>query len=252
MVKHLWIVPVGGLAVRPDVLTPGAPGDALITVPVYVYLVDTGSGLVLLDTGCSRTLHESPRSILGDAAEAMAPRMGPDSHVVRALAQLGIHPEDVSLVANSHLHFDHAGANTEFPAAEFWIQQAEWEALTADPGSYPDPGAKPLGPVKLLHGDTAVAPGLTLISTPGHTPGHQSLLVQGRDGLPILITSDAVYTRAHFDPEHLGAAHDRLQARRSVARLLEFAQRDGARPFFSHDPAQADEEQWVLAPKACW
>lgn len=249
MVNRLWIVPVGALAVRPDVLTPGAPGRELVTVPVYVYLVDTDHGLVLVDTGCSQLLRDRPQAILGDAAEVMVPRMGPENYVVAALGRLGIRPEEIAVVVNTHLHFDHAGANVEFPAAEFWIQEAEWNALTSDPGSYPDPGARPPGRLELLNGDTTVVAGLTLLATPGHTPGHQSVLVQGTEGPPILFTSDAVYTRAHFDPAHLGAARNPEAARRSVERLLQVVEREGARPFFSHDPDQALLERWPLAPQ---
>lgn len=245
---RVFIMPLGRFDLDVGTLTPGDASGRRAKAPVYAYLVECAAGLVLMDTGCSTALARNPRSILGDEVDSLTPEMGEADHILAQLAGLGYGPSDVDLVVNSHLHFDHAGANNCFPNAEFWCQAAEWEAVAAHPQHYPDPGWDP-GPKarrRGLRGDTDVAVGVRLISTPGHTPGHQSLLVEADDG-PLLFTSDAVYTRAHFNAEHLGAAVDRTQARASVVRLMELA-REGARPFFSHDPVQASIEAWRLAP----
>lgn len=245
---RVFIVPLGRFDSDIGVLTPGDRSGRRLKVPVYAYLVECSAGLVLMDTGCSEALAKTPTAILGDDVSGLTPEMGQEDHIVSQLALIGYAPGDVDLVLNSHLHFDHAGSNNCFPAAEFWCQEAEWEAVESHPTHYPDPGWNP-GPAarrRSLRGDTPVAAGVTLVSTPGHTPGHQSLLVEAEEGA-MLFTSDAVYTREHFDPDHLGAAVDKERARQSVLHLMKLA-RGGARPFFSHDAAQVGLEGWRVAP----
>jgi N-acyl homoserine lactone hydrolase len=246
---RVWILPVGRFDILPAVLTPGDSSRTRLDIPVYAYLLDLGSTLMLFDTGCSHQLASSPRDILGDEVEALTPRMGPADHIRAQLAQIGFKPDDVSLVVNSHLHFDHAGGNEAFGQAEFWMQRAEWEAAASSPEHYPDPAWRPLTgrAIRWLDGDTPVGQGVTLLATPGHTPGHQSLWVEVEHGPPIVFCGDAVYTAAHFDPDHVGASVDRGQAARSVERLRQLAA-SGARPFFSHDPDQARREGWRLSP----
>jgi N-acyl homoserine lactone hydrolase len=247
---RLWIMRTGWFDARADAFVPSDQSGVRELSPVYSYLMETDDGrLLLFDTGCSQALAENPRSILGNEVSALEPRLTPSDHIAARLAELGFRTEDVSQVALSHLHFDHSGGNASFPRAQFWIQRREWEAAEA-PGAhrhYPDPASR-VDPsqVRLLDGDTPWASGVTLISTPGHTPGHQSLLVV----LPnhrFLITSDAAYRASLFDPEHIGAAVDPEAARRSVARLNGFA-REGYRPFFSHDPDQWREDWVRLSP----
>ncbi len=245
---RVFIIPLGHFDLDVGSLTPSDVSGRRAKAPVYAYLIECAAGLVLMDTGCSSALARDPRSLLGDEVDSLTPVMGEADHILARLELLGYQAQDVDLVLNSHLHFDHAGANNCFPKAEFWCQQTEWAAVRAHPRHYPDPGWDP-GPTarrRELRGDTDVTAGVRLISTPGHTPGHQSLLVEAEEG-SMLFTSDAVYTSAHFDPEHLGAAVYTVQARASVLRLMDLA-REGARPFFSHDPVQAEHEAWRLAP----
>ena len=250
---RFWIIPVGGFHTRADVLDPSGDKNQWFDIPVYAYLADTGQGLVLFDTGCSHALRRDAAAILGDGRAILTPVLEEADHVTSRIREMGFQPDDIDVVAVSHCHFDHAGGNESFPAAEFWLQEDEWDAANA-PGSsethYPDPAWRPVRPPRLLHGDTPLHPGLTLLATPGHTPGHQSLRVELADG-PLLVTSDAVYARQFFDPAHIGAASDPENARKSVERLRGFAAQ-GDRVFFSHDPRQAKEADWVhLAPVPC-
>ncbi len=246
---ELIIIPVGHFDSDVSVLSPDVPAGQRFRIPVYTYLVKTANGLILFDTGCSNQCRTDPAGLLGpDTVPFLTPELAPDDHIQSQLEKLGIRPQDVDLVANSHLHFDHAGGNEAFPTNQFGIQRAEWEAAQTDTDTYPDPAFRPApeARITLFEGDTELAPGVTLLSTPGHTLGHQSLLVELNDG-PVLITSDAVYTRGHFAVERIGASKNKELARGSVTRLLQLAQ-DGAKPFFSHDPDQVDREGWQLAP----
>lgn len=246
---ELIIIPVGHFDSDVSVLSPDVPPGQRFRIPVYTYLVKTANGLILFDTGCSNQCRTDPAGLLGqDTVPFLTPELAPADHIQAQLTKLGVQPQDVDLVANSHLHFDHAGGNEAFPTNHFGIQRAEWEAAQTDTNTYPDPAFRPGAEARLtlFEGDAELAPGVTLISTPGHTMGHQSLLVELSDG-PILITSDAVYTREHFSVDRIGASKNQELARGSVARLLQLAH-DGAKPFFSHDPHQVNQEAWKLAP----
>lgn len=246
---ELMIIPVGHFDSDVSVLSPDVPTGQRFRIPVYTYLIKTNNGLVLFDTGCSHQCRTDPAGLLGeDTVPFLTPDLAPEDHIQAQLEKIGVQPQDVDLVANSHLHFDHAGGNEAFPTNQFGIQRAEWEAAQTDSHTYPDPAFRPgsAAPITLFEGDTELAPGVTLISTPGHTLGHQSLLLELNDG-PVLITSDAVYTRGHFSVDHIGASKNMELARGSVTRLLQLSE-DGARPFFSHDPHQVDREGWKLAP----
>ncbi|NMP24066.1 N-acyl homoserine lactonase family protein [Sulfobacillus harzensis] len=246
---RLAIIPVGRFDSDWSVLSPDAPPGRRVQIPVYSYLVETGEGRILFDTGCSHQCRVDPVALLGeDTVPVLTPELQPADHISAQLAALGIDLQDIDMVVNSHLHFDHAGGNEAFTQHRFGVQADEWQAALTDRESYPDLSFQPADAsrVTLFDGDTELAPGLHLIATPGHTPGHQSLIVELRDG-PFIITSDAVYTRAHFSLDNIGASHDRDQARASLKRLMELVD-DGARPFFSHDPDQVVLEGWKLAP----
>lgn len=247
---RLSILPVGFFNVDEAVFTGAEQMTGRrLKGPVYSYLLRTKDSLILFDTGCSHQCRTDPRSLLGDEGlDALLPQLTPDDHIEAQLKALNLTPSAIDLVVNSHCHFDHAGGNEAFKSSTFGMQEAEYQAALTDSDTYPDPAFRPAPSARLTlySGDTELCPGATLISTPGHTAGHQSLLVELSDR-SVLITSDAVYRRIHFSPDNVGASKDRVQARASVERLMALAQ-DGARPFFSHDPDQVREEGWKLAP----
>jgi len=105
--------------------------------------------------------------------------------LIDALGAAGIDERDVGAIANSHLHFDHCGQNHRLDAP-IWVREAELEAATAEFYTVPEWAYISDPRRRLASGDTIVAEGLTLIETPGHTPGHQSLVVDdvaGGDGV---------------------------------------------------------------------
>ena len=132
------------------------------------FLVPLPDGLLLFDTGIAA----------GDP-EVDAHYRPERVPLPEALAAAGARPEDVTLVANCHLHLDHAGGNAELPGRPVLVQRAELEAArTPDytvAGVVDHPGAR----YEVLDGETEVAPGVRLVPTPGHTAGHQSLLLEG-------------------------------------------------------------------------
>jgi N-acyl homoserine lactone hydrolase len=133
-------------------------------------------------------------------------------------------PGDIGLVINSHLHFDHCGQNAVFKHAAFYVQRAELDRARRESPQLSDwfdfMGAR----FELLDGDTEILPGLSVLATPGHTVGHQSVLVKAADGTADLLTGDAVYTpRQYQDPQSDdlpdGQASDVPAWRASVQRI---------------------------------
>ncbi len=113
-------------------------------------------------------------------------------HAADALAEHDLSPADVKIVINSHLHFDHCGQNAVFKQAPFYVQRGELDRArkSGDAIQWFDfAGAR----FELLDGDAEIAEGVRVVATPGHTTGHQSVLVDTADGSAVMI-GDAAYT----------------------------------------------------------
>ncbi len=122
----------------------------------------------------------------------------PDETIDAALAELGWKRGDVDVVINTHLHYDHAENNLAFPQAQFYVSKAEWQ-WAADPSSaqawsydidWTDDQVTVMNYSLVQDDHHDVLPGLRLIQTPGHTPGHQSVLVTTAEGV-LCVTGDA-------------------------------------------------------------
>ena len=194
---------------------------------VYAYAIRHPAGLVLLDTGVG----------WGDAEldQAYRPVRRP---LDLALAAHGLRLAEVALVINSHLHFDHCGGNRLFPGVPIAVQRAEYEAAHALPhftiAEWVDfDGAS----YHQLHGDSELLPGLKVLATPGHTPGHQSVVVDAREGA-VLLAGQAVYSAAEYEyvlahgALPAGGTGDHEAAQASARRLAELRP---VRAYYSHD-----------------
>ncbi|MFJ4187098.1 N-acyl homoserine lactonase family protein [Kitasatospora sp. NPDC089509] len=148
--------------------------------PVLAYLVRGSEGLLLFDTGIGAGSPET------EAHYRPVRRPLPE-----ALAAAGVAVSDIDLVVNCHLHFDHCGGNPLFAGTPVLVQSTE--LATARRGDYTIdalvdfPGAVH----RELDGETAIWPGLRVLPTPGHTAGHQSLLVERSDGHTVLLAGQA-------------------------------------------------------------
>jgi N-acyl homoserine lactone hydrolase len=113
-------------------------------------------------------------------------------HAADALAEHDLSPADVRIVINSHLHFDHCGQNAVFKHAPFYIQRRELDRARGDGRTtqwFDFAGAR----FELVDGDAEIADGVRVVATPGHTSGHQCVIVDTADGAGVMI-GDAAYT----------------------------------------------------------
>ena len=157
--------------------------------PVHGFVVTYPGGAALVDTGIG-----GPPDVIRDWEVV-------NVAAADALGGLGLVPGDIDLVINTHLHFDHCGQNAVFRHAPFYVQRAELGRARREAPELRDwfdfAGAR----FELLDGDTEILPGLEVIATPGHTPGHQCVVVRPDDGAFDLLIGDAAYTpRVYADP----------------------------------------------------
>ena len=224
-----------------------APGTPIVA-PVASWLVVHPKGKLLFDTGISCDALADPAGRLGKRVAALfriRSRAGEDA--VSQLATLGIRPDDIRFVVNSHFHFDHCGCNASFPRAQFLVQRAELALARAERNRY---NAKdwdhPLDYCELdgehdVFGDGSVV----VLPTPGHTAGHQSLWIR-EGGRQFVLTSDACYTREHLEKTILPS--NTFNAGRmtdSLALLRGMRDRQGVELLYGHDA-----EQWRALPHA--
>ncbi len=175
------IVEVGIIPQLPRALyVPGASPDDLLDIPCLAYLLDDGTHLVVVDSGPdAHAAAAHGFRIQGRSAEALA----------RGLARHGAEPGDVELVVHTHLHYDHCQNDPLFPRARFGVQTAELAHLRQSRRFYegiPQMCAQLEARVVALDGDTELLPGLRTVANGGHTPGHQSVLVETDDGTACL------------------------------------------------------------------
>ncbi len=202
-------------------------------VPVLFFLIQHPSGYVLFDAGQSQEdIHTSKqlqeRPILAD----YKPVISDHEYIVNQLEKIHLKPSDIRHVVLSHLHSDHVGGIREFPHATFYLNRHEmdrdksglanqfrWHLLEG--GSDYD-----------LFGDGKIK----IVFTPGHSPGHQSLLITLDHSGPILLASDAVYTREILDGLSLpGVMHDKEMTLATI-RVIRKMQSCGIRIIPGHDP----------------
>ena len=207
-----------------------------LTIPVTAAVLDTDDGYILFDTGFHPEGLTDP-DVLGGYADAC--RYTEENLVTGQLARLGLKPEDIRTVVSSHLHFDHTGGNRYFGHARFLVQRAEWRwAACPEPfiaGAY-RPGHFDLAGYHPLDGSQRLFDGVWAFLTPGHTPGHQVLLVQ-KPGGAVILTADACYTRENLErglPD--GNGWDRVRNIESQQLLKALAAMENAELKVMHDP----------------
>jgi N-acyl homoserine lactone hydrolase len=169
------------------IVAPAGTPDAGQPIPVCGYLVEHPKGRILFDTGISPMDEETRQRYL--------PRGAPVGEV---LAAIGLGLGDIDLIANCHLHSDHAGGNSKFPKVPVYVQEAELDVARTTEHTFPEYTFDfPEVRLEVIGGEAEILPGVRLIPTPGHTPGHQALVVDTRAGR-VLLAGQAFNTASEF------------------------------------------------------
>jgi N-acyl homoserine lactone hydrolase len=213
-------------------------------VPIPAFLVEhPTAGPILVDTGLAPGAADDPARVLGRrAAIAFDIRMQEGSSTPERLGARGIDPHEVRLVVMTHLHYDHTGAVAAYPNATFVVDATEWDAAghagllrgylhrlydhpfdwrTLDFGAHDVTSFASFGRTIDLLGDGSVR----LLSTPGHSKGHMSVLLRLGSGRELLLTADAAFARRSIDEELVPTlcedTHLYLRSLHEIRRYLE-------------------------------
>ncbi len=216
------------------------PGNG---VPVPGYVIQTANENILVDTGL-------PKRFIANANATQSDPFGwvmrEEDYVVNRLVSIGLTPQDIRYVVCTHLDPDHAGNHDAFPEAEFIIQRQHLAfAKTSGLQRFDVARAHWDNPhlrYHLIDGDTKLVPGVELIESSGHVPGHQSVLVRLPQTGPVLLTIDAITrsTMTDADTRHV-ASFDLSEAdtRASTRKLMALAAREDIKLIvFGHDGQQ--------------
>ncbi len=206
-------------------------------------LIRTPNEAILVDTGAGRKYSPKERDIYG---------VGEEPDIVARLANLGMEPGDVDLVINTHLHFDHCGGNTRwegrevvsnFPNATYIVAREDYLTATRrnerTAVSYRPENWVPLQEahqLRLVDGEQEIVPGVSLVHTPGHTPGHHSVKVQS-GGETVFFLGDLCATTAHVPlPWIMGYDLFPLTTLETRKRIYSRAVAEKWLLLFDHDP----------------
>jgi len=203
------------------------------------YLVKHSQGWLLWDTGVADTIAAMPDG--QRPADPRAVHWRRAKTLVAQLEQLGLKPSDIRYVAVSHSHADHIGNVALFAQATLLAQKAE-----VDWPSSAGPRFKPEQPMIKLEGDRDVFGdrSVTLLATPGHTPGHQSLMVRLPKTGAVLLSGDAVHFRDNWEQRRVPEINfNKEQTSASMQRLADIQAAAKAQLWINHDKAQRDGQK---------
>jgi N-acyl homoserine lactone hydrolase len=210
-----------GYFVRPPEETgTGAPRAE----PCFGYLIDHPDGLLLVDTGMGADAWVD---------EHYRPTRVP---LPQALAAVGAKPDEIRYVVNCHLHFDHCGGNPLLPGRPIFTQRTELAAARhVEDHTLPELIDSPGATYTELDGEAEILPGVLIVPTPGHTAGHQSVVVRKPDGT-VIVAGQSHDTATAYSADALAqrATREEIVTPPWIARLQAF---DPARVVFAHDNA---------------
>jgi glyoxylase-like metal-dependent hydrolase (beta-lactamase superfamily II) len=242
---NMHLLPCGRLRMRKNIFFPAAERGETIELPVSSALLRHVQGNVLFDTGCHPAVPEDPEGRWGGLAKLMVPIMQPGEHVLTGLAALGLGPDDIDVVINSHLHPDHCGCNALFRKATFLIHAEELAAARA-------PGSEAAGylaadwdqpmPIDTLASqrDLFADGRIVLLPLPGHPPGSLGALARLDRGGTFLLAGDTVSLRETLDTGIIPRNTWNVGALEKSLAEVRHIELSGATIVCSHDARQWD------------
>jgi glyoxylase-like metal-dependent hydrolase (beta-lactamase superfamily II) len=201
------------------------------------YLLKHSQGWMLWDTGLADTIAAMPDG--QKPADPKATHWFRPKTLASQLEALGVKPSDIKFVAVSHTHPDHIGNVEMFPQAMLYVQKAEYDW----PGANNAPRFKPEHPVTKLEGDRDIFGdgSVTILSTPGHTPGHQSLLVKLPKTGALVLSGDAMHFKSNWENRGVPVGNTgQEQTKTSMEKIAGIMAKEKATLWINHDKAQRD------------
>jgi len=247
VLDRLYVLPGGWMDMAEKWLVQGG-GDKQISVPMPYFLIEGQGRRILVDVGCNPLVATDAAAVWGKGvAAAYQPRIGEEDQLRSRLGSLDLEPSDITDVLLTHMHMDHAGGLQLFPHAKIWVQRREhrW-AMSPDgfarAGYIKDDIDRPELEYTLLDGDGEIYPGLYVVNTPGHTPGHQSVLLQLPESGWLCLVGDAVYTRKILTRRRMpGVVWGTEETIASASRLELLDRAFGVRLIFNHDAGEYED-----------
>jgi len=239
-----------------SVWTPGANVGRDIEFSSTCWLIKHGNEWLLWDTGVPEAALNDPRG-WSTLPKLIVYHL--DKSLTDQLAEIGLKPADIGRVAISHTHGDHIGNLGLYPNSIVLIQRAEYSWIHSPDGPNDNVNQlmalarKLMGTPKnlqLIDGDTDVFGdgSVTLISTPGHTPGHQSLLVHLRNTGFVILSGDVVHLEENFEKNIVPSLNtDKVQSIASMERIRHLIAAYKAKLYINHDKSQTDRLRLVPA-----
>ena len=237
-IEKLYILNCGeGIAGDISRWSPGVNEGKSMPFVDNCYLIKHAQGWMLWDTGLTDALAAMPEG--QKPADPKATHWYRPKTLASQLEQLGVKPADIKFLAVSHTHPDHVGNVEMFPQTMLYVQKAEYD--------WPNPlGAgrfKPEHPVTKLEGDRDVFGdgSIVIIATPGHTPGHQSLLVKLPKTGALVLSGDAVHFKGNWDNRGVPVNNfNQEQSKASMEKIAGILAKEKATLWINHDKAQRD------------
>jgi glyoxylase-like metal-dependent hydrolase (beta-lactamase superfamily II) len=218
--------------------TPGMNVGVPIELTDNCYLIHHAQGWFLWDTGLADAIAAMPDGATGANG---ALHMKRTKTLAGQLEELGVKPPDIKGLAISHTHPDHIGNVEQFPQVMLYVQKAEYEW----PGEGGAPRFNPNHPVTKLDGDHDVFGdgSVVIVSTPGHTPGHQSLLVRLPKTGAVVLSGDAVHFKENWDNRRVpGMNFNKDQTVASMQRIADILAKEHGQLWINHDKPQTDSQ----------
>ena len=237
-VEKLYILNCGeGVAGDISRWSPGLNEGKSMNFVDSCYLIKHAQGWFLWDTGVADAVAAMPDGLAPADPKAVLWRR--PKTLAGELDRLGVKPADIKGMAVSHTHPDHIGNVELFPTTMLYVQKAEYEW----PGANNAPRFKAEHPVTILEGDRDIFGdgSVTILSTPGHTPGHQSLLVKLPKSGAIVLSGDAVHFTSNWEIRAVPSMNsNKEQTQASMQKIADTLTKEKAQLWINHDKAQRD------------
>lgn len=237
--KSLYVLKCGSIFCdKGNVMTYGVDVGKKVEIPVLVYLIRWGKENLLFDAGID---YDDCAYLKSSGKEI---KMNKEDVLLTRLHEVGVHSEEINYVFISHLHWDHSGMLRYFTNANIIIQRQEY-GYAINPPPFAETFYRrnyydfPSLNWQIIDGDEGLMPGITAISTPGHTPGHQSLMVNLPEHGTLILAGDCADIYENIEKQIIpGIFVDPFQALHSLKKLKNLVRITGGEILFGHSMEQ--------------